>query len=287
MLFASVSWAPDYGDSDGDGIPNQNDKCPNEPEDRDGFQDADGCPDLDNDGDGIPDVDDKCPNDKEDFDGFQDDDGCPDLDNDKDGIPDDKDACPEDPEDHLPPNPDDGCPKGMGPSDEAAPAPAPVAITPATGADRDHDGIPDVDDKCPDDPETVNGVRDDDGCPDTGGRVLARVEGAEIVLTRSVEVEGTRVRTATRPVLDQAALLMRGQAYLVGKWRVDVVADKKQKGADVAEVVKAYLVSRGVAATAIETAVHEGKKPQVRIVGVSKPDGTPLEDEPAVEIVPN
>ena len=33
------------GDADGDGIPDNVDKCPNEPEDKDGFQDEDGCPD--------------------------------------------------------------------------------------------------------------------------------------------------------------------------------------------------------------------------------------------------
>src|SRR5262249_43949814 len=42
-------------DTDGDGIPDDEDACPTEPEDKDGFQDADGCPDPDNDGDGIPD----------------------------------------------------------------------------------------------------------------------------------------------------------------------------------------------------------------------------------------
>jgi hypothetical protein len=74
-------------DTDGDGIPDSLDKCPNEPEDKDGFQDEDGCPDPDNDGDGILDKDDKCPNEPEDKDGFQDEDGCPDPDNDGDGIP--------------------------------------------------------------------------------------------------------------------------------------------------------------------------------------------------------
>ena len=49
-------------DTDGDGIPDTLDKCPNEPEDMDGFEDQDGCPDLDNDQDGIPDVADLCPN---------------------------------------------------------------------------------------------------------------------------------------------------------------------------------------------------------------------------------
>ncbi len=66
------------GDKDGDGIPDHSDQCPNHPEDRDGWQDGDGCPDPDNDGDGILDVRDKCPNQPENINGYQDKDGCPD-----------------------------------------------------------------------------------------------------------------------------------------------------------------------------------------------------------------
>src|SRR4051812_17325147 len=94
-------------DMDHDGILDAVDKCPTEPEDKDGFEDTDGCPDLDNDKDGIPDKTDKCPNEPEDKDGFEDADGCPDPDNDKDGVPDGKDKCPNDP---GPPE-SDGCPK--------------------------------------------------------------------------------------------------------------------------------------------------------------------------------
>jgi outer membrane protein OmpA-like peptidoglycan-associated protein len=65
-------------DRDGDGIPDELDKCPDEPEDKDGFEDEDGCPDLDNDKDGIPDTADACPNEPETVNGFQDEDGCPD-----------------------------------------------------------------------------------------------------------------------------------------------------------------------------------------------------------------
>ncbi|MCA9524225.1 MAG: OmpA family protein [Myxococcales bacterium] len=65
-------------DPDGDGIPNSRDKCPNEAEDFDGFEDEDGCPDPDNDKDGIPDHLDKCPNEPETINGIDDDDGCPD-----------------------------------------------------------------------------------------------------------------------------------------------------------------------------------------------------------------
>lgn len=65
-------------DLDSDGTPNAKDKCPEDPEDRDGFQDGDGCPDKDNDGDGFEDARDKCPNEGEDKNNFEDDDGCPD-----------------------------------------------------------------------------------------------------------------------------------------------------------------------------------------------------------------
>jgi outer membrane protein OmpA-like peptidoglycan-associated protein len=65
-------------DADHDGIDDADDKCPTDPEDKDGFEDADGCPDLDNDGDQVVDANDKCPNDPETFNGFEDEDGCPD-----------------------------------------------------------------------------------------------------------------------------------------------------------------------------------------------------------------
>jgi OmpA-OmpF porin, OOP family len=99
-------------DADGDGIPDIRDQCPDMPEDKDGFQDDDGCPDFDNDNDGIYDAQDKCPNDPEDFDGFEDQDGCLDIDNDHDGITDKLDRCPNVPEDSNGYMDDDGCPDG-------------------------------------------------------------------------------------------------------------------------------------------------------------------------------
>jgi outer membrane protein OmpA-like peptidoglycan-associated protein len=85
-------------DEDADGIADANDKCPKEAEDKDDFQDDDGCPDPDNDADGIPDDTDKCKGEAEDKDNFQDDDGCPDPDNDADGVPDAADKCADQPE---------------------------------------------------------------------------------------------------------------------------------------------------------------------------------------------
>jgi OOP family OmpA-OmpF porin len=65
-------------DADGDGITGDADRCPDQAEDRDGFQDEDGCPDPDNDGDGIADAQDTCPDQPETVNGWQDGDGCPD-----------------------------------------------------------------------------------------------------------------------------------------------------------------------------------------------------------------
>src|SRR5690606_37189302 len=93
-----VSYTHEQRDEDGDGILPPADLCPAAAEDFDGFEDADGCPDLDNDGDTIADDMDKCPMEPEDRDGFQDLDGCPDPDNDQDGILDIHDRCPLEPE---------------------------------------------------------------------------------------------------------------------------------------------------------------------------------------------
>ena len=116
-LFSLISWLPGaeapavgFQDRDGDGIPDHKDECPDRAEDKDGFQDSDGCPDADNDGDGIPDTEDRCPNQAEDRDGFQDNDGCPDADNDGDGIADADDQCPNEPETKNSFQDADGCP---------------------------------------------------------------------------------------------------------------------------------------------------------------------------------
>ncbi|MGK0362761.1 MAG: outer membrane protein OmpA-like peptidoglycan-associated protein, partial [Bradymonadia bacterium] len=77
--FEDTDGCPDgIPDTDGDGLNDQVDKCPKDPEDKDGFEDEDGCPDPDNDKDGILDVNDKCPMDPETVNGFEDEDGCPD-----------------------------------------------------------------------------------------------------------------------------------------------------------------------------------------------------------------
>jgi OmpA-OmpF porin, OOP family len=98
-------------DTDKDGLPDDIDLCPTDPEDNKQPNPSDGCPALpDRDGDGIPDANDKCPDEPEDFDKVDDKDGCPEDDPDKDGIADATDACPKEPGDKNADAAKNGCP---------------------------------------------------------------------------------------------------------------------------------------------------------------------------------
>jgi outer membrane protein OmpA-like peptidoglycan-associated protein len=104
-------YVDDTLDTDRDGIPDNIDMCPNDPEDHKGPNPNDGCPQLpDRDNDGIPDVSDKCPDQAEDFDKVDDRDGCPEDDADKDGIADAVDKCPKEPGESSEEPEKNGCP---------------------------------------------------------------------------------------------------------------------------------------------------------------------------------
>jgi len=191
-VFGGVQFA--MGDTDGDGILGDADKCPQAPEDRDGFEDSDGCPEGDNDKDGVPDDKDKCVDTPEDIDEFQDDDGCPDTDNDGDGIPDASDRCPDKAEDKDGFDDHDGCPEldndvdGVLDADDKWPDKKEDkdGFEDADGCpdpDNDGDGILDSSDICPDIPEVINDFKDEDGCPDD---MKAVVVGDAIVILDKV-----------------------------------------------------------------------------------------------------
>ncbi|MBW2523299.1 MAG: OmpA family protein [Deltaproteobacteria bacterium] len=78
--FAGVRFTPTSHDRDHDGVPDDEDQCPDVPEDLDNDHDSDGCPEeeADDDHDGVPNSDDECPEEKETINGVEDDDGCPD-----------------------------------------------------------------------------------------------------------------------------------------------------------------------------------------------------------------
>jgi large repetitive protein len=266
-MVAGGSWTNAPLDADHDGVPDDVDLCPTVPEDLDGFEDADGCPDPDNDKDGFPDKADRCPDAPEDKDGFQDGDGCPDPDNDKDGIPDVRDKCPNQPETKNGYKDDDGCPdkdlrdidtdgdgvmddvdkcidkpedKDGFEDDDGCPDP-----------DNDKDGIPDAQDKCPNEPETINNVKDDDGCPDKG--IVTLKEGELETLTPIFfATDRARVRHAFRPPLDDIAAILKshpeiGRCAIEGHSDATGPAEWNQKlSLERAKAVAAYLVDKGV-----------------------------------------
>lgn len=144
-------------DTDGDGIYDQEDECPETP----GLPEFNGCPDTD--GDGIEDRNDACPNTP----GTAEFNGC--ADSDGDGIADPQDACPNTPGlASLNGCPDadgdgitdaeDGCPNEAGPR----------ANNGCPYQDRDNDGVLDKDDQCPDVPGTVA----NNGCPEVTVEVI-------------------------------------------------------------------------------------------------------------------
>ena len=259
----SGGMAPGRNDRDGDGIPDSVDACPDEAEDKDGFQDEDGCPDPDNDGDGIPDAADQCPDEPEDKDGFQDSDGCPERDNDNDGIPDTADKCPDEAEDKDGFQDEDGCPDD----------------------DNDGDGIADSVDKCPNDPETVNGFEDDDGCPDMRG-TSGPEERADRLDLKGATISFARgqLTAAARQVLAQIATLIKTRRLAI---RVEVhvaLGTRSQNAAQIAaqhrrdkatsqqraKVIADYLASQGAGPPLVQTVG----------IGSDRPLGTATASDP-------
>ncbi len=234
-------------DSDGDGVTDEHDACPNEPEDMDLFDDADGCPDLDNDADGVADVMDKCPLDPEDVDRFQDEDGCPDKDNDADGVADDKDKCPLAAEDKDGFQDADGCPD----------------------PDNDGDGIVDAADKCPREPETINGNADDDGCPDRGDSfVVVSPDRLELLEAISFGSSGKLTKTSAN-VLGQVGATLRAHPEILRvrlTAHVNPTSDPK-KDKDLSEArareVREWLVDYGIDPLRLQVSGFGGTKPLV------------------------
>jgi outer membrane protein OmpA-like peptidoglycan-associated protein len=254
-LFAGLGYAvPVNRDHDGDLIPDEGDTCPAEPEDKDGFQDEDGCPEPDNDQDALNDELDRCPNDVEDKDGFDDTDGCPEADNDGDGLEDPQDKCPLEAEDKDNHQDEDGC----------------------LDPDNDRDQIRDPDDQCPDQPENLNGFQDSDGCAD---ETTARIEADQIVLKGKVSFDpGKPTLTGeSYPGLKDVAAMLKSHPELKA---IRIEAHTDDRGSDKqnlklsgerAVAVKQFLADEGVEADRLTTTglgrsqkLAEGKGPEVQ-----------------------
>ncbi|NKI26546.1 OmpA family protein [Arenibacter sp. 6A1] len=194
-------------DADGDGIEDSKDACPNEA----GSKEMNGCPDTD--GDGIADKDDACPN----VAGLASLNGCPDADG--DGVADKDDACPK----QAGPAANKGCP----------------------WPDTDGDGVLDKDDKCPD----VAGTVANQGCPEVTPEVQKQLnEYARTILfdtgKSSIKAESTSVMVDIITILNEypnAKFSVEGHTDSVGSASLNQRLSESR-----ALSVKQFLVDKGV-----------------------------------------
>lgn len=253
---------PPVQDVDADGIFDDVDACVDVAEDKDGFEDTDGCPDLDNDKDGVADAADACRADPEDVDGFEDADGCPDPDNDKDGVADADDACPV----VAGTVAAHGCPDRDGDTlidsvDQCPDAAGPAATSGCP--DRDGDLVPEPRDQCPDVPRDP---REDptrsDGCPK---KVIVTASGITILDKVFFDASKTTIKKQSYALLDMVAQTLNANPDLT---LVEVAGHTDSDGNDAvnlklsqgrAEAVVKYLVTTGKVAASRLTAKGYGE----------------------------
>jgi outer membrane protein OmpA-like peptidoglycan-associated protein len=262
-------------DRDGDGVTDAEDQCPDAP----GLATLAGCPDRDN--DGIPDKDDRCPSEA----GTAANSGCPDRDN--DGIVDVDDACPE----KAGLAAFKGCPDtdsdGIPDKDDKCPTLAGAAATQGC-PDRDRDGILDADDACPDQagPATFRGCPDrdndgvpdkDDRCPDKAGTVANRgcpevTAEAKATLERAVRL--VQFQTGKATLLASSYAVLNDVADLMNKYpeyHMTISGHTDNTGGEEAnqdlserraKACYEYLVSKGVNAARMKYAGYGESKPK-------------------------
>ncbi|WP_418602172.1 OmpA family protein [Hwangdonia sp.] len=205
-----VAGLPEFNgcpDSDGDGIEDSKDDCPNEP----GLAEFNGCPDSD--GDGVPDHLDECPT----VAGLKALAGCPDADG--DGVADKDDKCPNE----AGPAANNGCP----------------------WPDRDGDGVLDKDDNCPD----VKGTVANNGCPEVSEAVQKTLnEYAKTILfdtgKSSIKSESAKVLSDITAILKEytnSKFTIEGHTDSTGSAKLNQSLSEAR-----ALSVKEYLVKNGI-----------------------------------------
>ena len=224
-------------DTDGDGIYDKDDACPEVP----GLEAFNGCPDSD--GDGIEDSKDTCPNEA----GLAEFDGCPDSDG--DGVSDNNDNCPNTPGlKSLA-----GCPDadgdGIADGDDNCPNEAgPAANNGCPWPDSDGDGVLDKDDQCPNEAGTVA----NNGCPEI---VLPTEEVqnqlTEYARTINFNTGKSSFKEATYPTLQAIAAILKeypkanftieGHTDSTGSEATNQLLSEKR-----ASAVMDYLVNNGI-----------------------------------------
>lgn len=236
-----VEVIPEPIDTDGDGIPDDEDECPFGY----GLAEFGGCPDTD--GDGIPDHLDKCPE----LAGLAEFDGCPDTDG--DGIPDHLDDCPE----VAGVARLNGCPEpdrdGDGIIDIEDDCPDVPGLAIHKGCpDTDGDGIPDHLDKCPNEP----GPLSNKGCPEIKSEVKARLDFAANAI--QFETGSALIKTSSFKILDEVAEILKewsqysvsveGHTDNVGSAESNLILSEKRAAA-----AATYLINKGIDAKRVKS----------------------------------
>ena len=236
-------------DTDGDGIYDKDDLCPEVA----GLEAFNGCPDTD--GDGIQDSEDACPTEA----GLAEFNGCPDSDG--DGVPDKDDACPTVPGlKEL-----NGCPDADGDGvadkdDECPEVPGPAANNGCPWPDSDGDGVLDKDDECP----NIVGVAENNGCP-----IVSKEDQKKITdLARAVYFN-----TGKSTFTNEAEIRMEQISAIVNQYkdiRFDVEGHTDNTGSDKindklsqdrADAVRNYLVANGFPADMITAKGYGSRNP--------------------------
>ena len=234
-------------DSDGDGILDPADKCPNQK----GPQSTMGCPDKDK--DGFADQDDKCPE----IPGTED--GCPPeeekiVDSDGDGVADDEDLCPE----QAGVAALGGCPDrdNDGVEDRNDNCPDTAGLLKFNGCpDSDNDGVADPNDKCP----TTAGPSENFGCPEI------KQEEKDILALAMRDIRFETGKAALKPssfrILDQISEILKrypdynvsiaGHTDSVGSEESNLILSEER-----AKSCYSYLLTKGISAQRISFVGH-------------------------------
>ena len=236
-------------DTDGDGIYDKDDACPEVA----GLKQFNGCPDTD--GDGIQDSEDACPE----VAGLAALKGCPDTDG--DGIADKDDACPEvaglaalngcpDADGDGVADKDDKCPTVAGPKENAG-CPWP---------DTDGDGVLDKDDKCID----VRGTVANQGCPEVSEEVMKKLN--EYSRTILFDSGKSTFKKQTYPTLQSITAILKEYPYsrflVEGHTDSDGSNEMNQTlSENRAAAVKNYLIENGIAADRLKSTGFGETKP--------------------------
>jgi outer membrane protein OmpA-like peptidoglycan-associated protein len=243
-------------DTDGDGVPDRKDKCPDTPA---GVKvDLNGCP-LDTDGDGVADYQDKCPEVK----GLAALQGCPDADG--DGVADADDKCPNTPAgtkvdaSGCPLDADgDGVPDYL---DKCPNTPRGVKVD-ANGCplDRDGDGVPDNEDRCPDRP----GPASNKGCPEIKAEQKKILNEATKYI--NFDFNKATLKPSSYPRLEQMVAIMNeypdyslsiaGHTDNVGNDDYNLRLSYERAAA-----ARKYMLSKGIPAERIEARGYGETKP--------------------------